>query len=99
MALQGVVDQMGSCPAIGNRKLLKLVEHGGVQCCFQLAAYDAFPAEIQSHELAVVQDTDMSPLPDSIQQLILQFDHLFQTPSVFPPPRPTDHKITLVPGA
>lgn len=36
VALQGIQNYEDSCPAIGPKKLMQLVEQGGVSCCLQL---------------------------------------------------------------
>jgi hypothetical protein len=38
-------------------------------------------------------------MPESIQSLLVEFDHLFATPTELPPEREADHRITLMPGS
>jgi hypothetical protein len=47
-----------------------------------------------------VDDTELvPPLPVEVQQLLDQYQHLFQPPSELPPRRSCDHTIPLIPGA
>ncbi|WVZ10734.1 hypothetical protein V8G54_015264 [Vigna mungo] len=39
-----------------------------------------------------------SSLPPDITDLLLRFDHIFQSPPSLPPSRPTDHRIHLIPN-
>lgn len=41
VALQGVKDQLDSCPPISSKKLQGLMKHGGVACCLQLVSTEA----------------------------------------------------------
>ncbi|WVY93439.1 hypothetical protein V8G54_032527 [Vigna mungo] len=40
-----------------------------------------------------------SSLPPDITDLLLRFDHIFQSPPSLPPSRPTDHRIHLIPNS
>lgn len=43
--------------------------------------------------------TELSSLPEELQSLIQQFQHLFEPPVGLPPPRACNHVIPLLPGS
>lgn len=49
--------------------------------------------------IASSTNTADSPIPPPIQELLVEFAHLFEEPSDLPPRRQCDHQIPLIPGA
>lgn len=100
VTLHGVQDQLDCCPAIGARKLLKLIQHGGVMCCLQLGTQTVETSMPDDQQyICAVDQSDAIETPQAIQQLLDQYQGLFSTPSELPPVRESDHKINLIPGA
>lgn len=67
IVLQGVKDQLGSCPAISAKKLQGLIKHGGVACCIQLQETNLVPGvSDQEQWVCSLQPTDTNPLPDKV---------------------------------
>jgi len=60
--------------------------------------YPSLRTEEECEVQAILSD-QQQVIPDSIQQLLTQYEHLFRTPSGLPPQRAADHKIQLVPEA
>jgi hypothetical protein len=53
----------------------------------------------QMVQLAVLaEDTQEEAIPEPLQQLIADHEHLFQEPTSLPPQRPFDHAIPTIPG-
>lgn len=100
VTLHGIQDTMDICPAIGAKKLVNLIQYGGVTCCLQMCSE---PKERLLSDfcqsLCSIQATEIVLVPEQIQQLLQQYDHLFSTPSQLPPPRAAGHTIKLLPEA
>jgi hypothetical protein len=47
-------------------------------------------------DIVVISDQQ---LHSEVEQLLGQFEDIFQAPTTLPPPRPFDHTIPLLPGA
>lgn len=76
------------------------MQYGGVACCLQMAcdpAHSLLSEECQS--LCVIQTAVVVQIPESVQQLLKQYDHLFSTPSQLSPSWEADHRIQLIPEA
>jgi hypothetical protein len=99
-ALQGVRDQLDSFLEISPNKLQGLMRTGGVLYCLQLFG-DQYTSDISAEVqlMASIQPEDPVDTPQPVQQLLLQFKHLFVAPTQLPPQRPADHQIPLVHGA
>lgn len=100
VALQGVKDQLDSCPPISSKKLQGLMKHGGVACCLQLVSTEvSAKVSDELQYICTIQNEPTEEIQPPIQELIQEFDHLFSTPTQLPPQRDADHQIHLVPGA
>ena len=98
--LYGIQDKTDTCTSIGPKKLLNLIQNGGVTCCLQLSQ-DANIALLsdECQTACAIQPADPILLPEPIQKLLHQYEHLFSTLNQLPPPRTADHKIQLIPEA
>lgn len=59
----------------------------------------AVPPTIAVLEVCSLLTTEDSPIPDVVQSVLDDFQHLFEPPTGHPPRRAYDHTIPLVPGA
>lgn len=85
ITLRGVKDCTSKCVKLKVRKLKGLMRKGGVAQLVQLCA-------------ANPQQPAISEIPQAIQELVDQHQHLFQEPKELPPAREFDHAIELIPG-
>lgn len=77
-----------TCSTINSAQLLALYHAGALSHAVQLCL-------VQED----TTDTDQSPIPDCIQQVLLEFKDLFQEPKGLPPWRACEHNIPLIEGA
>lgn len=94
--LQGVVDDISSCPPITQKKLAGLLRRGAVSHCIQMTVPTM---EEWIPSVCSIEDSETADIPSAVSELIQQFDHLFAEPKALPPRRTTDHHIPLVSGA
>jgi hypothetical protein len=96
ITLWEVWSQVSSCKRISAKKLQGLIGHHAVD---QLVLVHSCPdMTINSLSDTAVPQQE-KPLHPQVQELIDEFQHLFQEPSTLPPKRSQDHTIPLVPGA
>jgi hypothetical protein len=77
VALQGVKDQLDSCPSISRKKLQGLLKHGGVACCIQLVGSESsVDVSDELQYICSIQNSDSEPVLAPVQELIQEFDHL-----------------------
>jgi hypothetical protein len=97
ICLKGVQPEISKCYSISASKLKGLLRRGAMSHCIQMKCR---PSSLQepdyAQELHLV--TTSSDIPE-VQQLLTEFDQLFQEPTVLPPSRNCDHQIPLIPGA
>lgn len=84
ISLKGVKDSLSTCPKVKARKLKGLLRKGGVA---QLI-----------HLCQTQPSTPQEAIPQVVQQLIQQNDHLFKDPDSLPPQMEFDHSIPLLPS-
>lgn len=84
--LQGHTTGYAACAEINSAQLLCLQRQGAVSQVIQLCWVSE-------------EDELYSPTPHNIQQVLDQFEDLFQEPTSLPPRRACDHYIPLMPGA
>lgn len=84
ISLKGVKDSLSTCPKVRARKLKGLLRKGGVA---QLI-----------HLCQTQPSTPQEAIPQVVQQLIQQNDHLFKDPDSLPPQMEFDHSIPLLPS-
>jgi hypothetical protein len=71
IALKGICDQVDMCPEIGAKKLLNLVQHGGVTCCLQMGVeQDEMLLSDFYQNICSIQAAEIVKLPEQIQQLL-----------------------------
>lgn len=100
ITLQGVKDQLDSCPEISSNKLQSLHKSGMVACCIQLSEgfqQNELPDVLQY--VSAIDSVESDSLPEPLQHLLTEFEHLFATPTALPPRHEADHQINLLPGA
>lgn len=85
ITLQGVQSDLTLCAPISIHELAKLEQNDSIWSVVELLV----------HEVKVPEKT----VPEEIQNLIQQFDKLFQEPKGIPPHRSSSHTIPLIPGA
>jgi hypothetical protein len=69
-------------------------------CCLQMCNTGSTSLRTkEEYEVQAILSDQQQVIPDSIQQLLTQYEHLFRTSSGLPPQRAADHKIQLVPEA
>ncbi|XP_044326292.1 uncharacterized protein [Triticum aestivum] len=86
--LQGAKADVTQCQMLSGEELNLLLQRAGVARILQLCTV----------QTDTVQATEM-PVPQSVQQLLNEYEHLFGEPTGVPPQREGDHAIPLVPGA
>ena len=84
-------------------RLKDLIRRQAISHCIQLLPtavqkLSMDPADQQVCSVTFSEGND-SNVPKDIQQLISQYQDIFQEPTALPPRRTCDHHITLVPGA
>lgn len=93
VTLQGSNHDMEQCPAVSGRALRGLLNRQAVTHCIQLrldpTSYIQFKNSVA---VATISDQEMIP---QVEQLLEQYDDIFQAPTSLPPPRPFDHRIPL----
>ncbi|XP_066324466.1 uncharacterized protein [Miscanthus floridulus] len=93
----GLNPDVVQCSAMTSKALKGLLNRQAVAHCVQLrldsSSYNQFQDTVS---VAAISDQELIP---QVEQLIQQFDDIFQTPTALPPPRPFDHRIPLIPGA
>lgn len=100
ISLQGIKDIATAFQQIGAKKLVDLIQHGGVMCCLQMTTNTSdsrLPDDCQS--VMSIQSQKLTEPPEAVQQLLCQYDKLFNMPDSLPPSRADDHKIRLIPEA
>lgn len=81
--LQGIVNKKDHCSLITSNQLQGMVKQGSVLYMVQLQTIEQAPANI---------------ILESVQPLLLEFQHIFIEPTALHPKRNCDHHIPLVEG-
>jgi hypothetical protein len=71
--LQGVVDDISSCPPITQKKLAGLLRRGAVSHCIQMTVPTM---EEWIPSVCSIEDSETADIPSAVSELIQQFDHL-----------------------
>jgi hypothetical protein len=68
VALHGIRDNIATCPSISARKLLSLIQNGGITCCMQLCSEpkEMLPSD-ECQSLCVIQSADAVTVPEPVQ--------------------------------
>ncbi|WVZ74595.1 hypothetical protein U9M48_022759 [Paspalum notatum var. saurae] len=85
ITLQGQNAVTNCSVLITNSELRQLELHDEIWCMLEV--------------LSLEESSDQQPIPAAIQELIEQFDELFQKPTGLPPVRSHSHAIPFLPGA
>lgn len=98
--LQGIVSDQLQCTSTSPEGIHGLFSKQDVTCCLQLRVGQCWDQmnEVQS-EVCLVSSQEATELPADLQDLLGQYDGLFQAPTELPPHRPHDHVIDLLLGA
>ena len=105
--LQGVKDDFTVCSQVPAYKLKGLLKRGAITHMLELQHVQSLPRQSSAPQqsVAVIEDItqpetkDDNLLPQPVQSLLQQYNHLFQEPTGLPPQRAFDHHIPLIPGA
>lgn len=96
ISLQGLNQDTVQCPPVTSRALKGLLNRQVVTHCIQLKIDDLQCVQDQNISgINTIFDSELNP---KVEQLIVQFDDIFQAPSL-PPPRSFDRTIPLIPRA
>ena len=99
ISLQGIVDDVTTCPAISAPKLRGLLKHGAVVYCLQLVPTSSDHPPTNDLSVCSIETNSEASCPTAIQNLIDEYSELFAEPSSLPPRRDADHQIPLLPGS
>lgn len=95
ITLTGITDDISQCPPVSARGLKGMLKRRAVAHCIELGtATLSMPAS--DSLVAQIIETE---IPAEIQEVLQQYQHLFEEPKELPPSRSFDHHIPLVPGA
>jgi hypothetical protein len=94
VTLTRVKDNTSVCPLISETKLEGLLRKNAMSHWVELSMLSQ---KEQSHPVA--SEVDSVDIPQSVQDLLKEFQFQFDVPKSLPPRRAIDHKIALIPGA
>jgi hypothetical protein len=95
--LQGVIDNIKECKPVSAAKLKGLLKQGAVSHCIQMIPPTVHV--VDSIEPRPESQEQMANMPNSVTELLSEYDALFAEPAGLPPQRIVDHRIPLIPGA
>lgn len=96
VTLKGVQDTQYNSSPIPPAKLKGLLKNGMISHC--ISFQPCHESNQENAEICGLQTTEID-CPNQIKELLVEYDHLFATPTSEPPHRSADHFIPLVPGA
>jgi hypothetical protein len=86
ITLRGVQPQLEQCSAVSAQNLKSLIKKGEVYQILELYNIGENTVSISEH------------IPAAIQQVVQEYNKLFEEPHSLPPQRKFDHQIPLIPG-
>lgn len=95
--LQGVTNNIKECKPVSAHKLRGLLKHGAMSHCIQMIVPGVSSGPSADSEQSNLKAKEL--IPDSVAELLIEYNDLFAEPAGLPPLRSADHRIPLILGA